>query len=116
MYHVIDAERVKRLGGVRIWNRRNGKAPFPTKYCGRPTILGNPFVVGQHGAQGECCYKYEQWLETGEDFGNKDATESRRLLVLALIPTLKRLNLECWCWPDKCHTESLARRANFKGV
>lgn len=106
------AARILLLGGVQIWNKRDRTTRRDVRYCGRPTGFGNPFEVGKHGTRDECCYKFEQWLETGEDFGNSAATSERRRWIIEHILELKGQDLECWCWPNRCHTETLANRAN----
>ena len=86
-------------------------------YIGRPRAgqawgFGNPFVVGTHGVQGECVGLFETWLETGENFGCKDATELRRQWILRHIPALKDKVLGCFCKPRACHGDVLARLAD----
>lgn len=113
-------DRLKRLGGVRIWNRRLHKTPAGVVYAGRPGTLGNPFAVGIHGERGECCFKFERWMITGVSFDNNIATEKKRLAILAMLPGLEHKDLECWCCelpspsmrPERCHTETIAWLAN----
>ena len=114
-------KRIKLLGGVKIYNRRNRNTPRGVIYGGRPTILGNPFVVGRHGIQGECCNLFEAWLMTGQwrhikDIDCPEATEDKRLAILTMLPELEGKDLECWCWPDRCHLETVAYLANFETV
>ena len=105
-------KRIKALNGIKIWNKRNHNTPASARYCGRPTLYGNPFVVGVDGPRGTCCVKFDKWLDTGENFGCLQATEFKRQWILSHISELKGLDLECWCWPDRCHCETLAIRAN----
>ncbi len=111
-------DRMKALGGVKIYNKRDRPAvPSHVKYCGRPTMWGNPFEVGRHGTRDECCDMFEAWFDTGEWRHIKDvdcppATEARRQWMIAHIQDLRGSDLECWCWPNRCHTETLANRAN----
>jgi hypothetical protein len=101
---------------VKIWNRSQGKAPKGTKYCGRPISqfnpFGNPFVIHLDGDRNECVRKHKAWLETGESFGNRTASEELRAQVLAKLPELKGKDLECWCSPKACHCDTLAELAN----
>ena len=68
-------------------------------YIGRPSKWGNPFVIGRDGTREEVIAKYEAWLRTQPH------------LVVAL-PELRRKVLGCWCSPQRCHGEVLARLAN----
>jgi hypothetical protein len=94
-----------------IYNKRFNY-PANCVYCGRPGPWGNPFVVGAHGGQGECCDKFEEWLATGENFGCEAATIAKRQWILAHVHELRGKNLLCWCHPLRCHVRTLARLAN----
>lgn len=68
-------------------------------YIGRPSKWGNPFVVGTHGARGECIALYESWLrENGA--------------LMSSLDELRGLVLGCWCAPRPCHGDVLVRLAN----
>jgi hypothetical protein len=108
------------LLGIKIWNKRDRKTPPHAIYCGRPGLLGNPFEVGKHGNRNECCDMFEAWLDTGDwrHIRNVDcpaATEQRRQWILFHLFELKGKDLECWCWPLRCHCLVLAVRANRQG-
>jgi len=59
-------------------------------YIGRPSIWGNPFVVGKDGTREEVVDKYRQWILT-----------QPRLLVG--LRELKDKVLGCHCHPKLCH-------------
>ena len=80
-----------------VVNRRN-KVPYDV-YVGRPTKLGNPFVIGRDGSREQVVEKYEIWLDT-------------QPRLLADLPELRGQVLGCWCDPLPCHAHVLARRAN----
>jgi hypothetical protein len=94
------------------------RCPPNTRYVGRPTRFGNPFI-GLHAAQ-----YFRRWLE-----GNMRADEfefrrdktvnaefSDRVELLQLeIPKLRGQNLACWCGPHAaCHADVLLEIANAK--
>jgi hypothetical protein len=68
-------------------------------YIGRPSIWGNPLVVGRDGTRHEVCEKYEAYL-------------LRDRHLLARLPELRGKVLGCWCAPKECHGMILARYAN----
>ncbi len=68
-----------------IVNRKTD--PFDL-YAGRPTVFGNPWVLGPDGTRDEVCDRYDTWLRTGRDFGHPEATEARRSEVLRRLPEL----------------------------
>jgi hypothetical protein len=72
-------------------------------YIGRPSKWGNPFVVGTHGARGECVAQYERWLRSKDE-------------LFAALEELRGLVLGCWCAPRACHGDVLVRLANSSTV
>lgn len=64
-------------------------------YIGRPSIWGNPFVIGRDGDRGEVVAKYAEWIKT-------------QPALLAELPKLKGKILGCFCAPLACHGDILA--------
>jgi hypothetical protein len=72
-------------------------------YVGRPSPLGNPFVVGRDGSRQEVIAKYRRWLWGRlQEPDSAQERELRRLLAQAVAGELKLL---CWCHPLPCHAE-----------
>jgi len=65
----------------------------------RPSKWGNPFRIGRDGTRDEVCEKYADWLQGQPD-------------LLADIGELRGRVLGCYCAPDRCHGDELARLAN----
>lgn len=72
----------------------NGK-PFDL-YIGRPSKWGNPFVIGPDGTRADVIARYEEWIKTQPD-------------LMAALPELQGKTLACWCAPQACHGDVLAR-------
>jgi hypothetical protein len=95
------------------------KHPYD-QYIGRPFKngfwgYGNPFVIGADGNRTEVIKKWKVWLDTGENFNNKDATEPRRQWILNNLYKLKDKCLGCWCKtkPEiECHGDDLKERVD----
>lgn len=81
-------------------------------YVGRPSIFGNPFELGLHGDRPEVIEKFQKWLETGESFENRTATEEKRQNILRNVKSLKGKVLGCFCAPQDCHARILSELAN----
>ncbi len=58
----------------------------------------NPFVVGRDGTRDEVIVLYEEYLLTRPD-------------LLAALSELKGQRLGCWCAPQACHGDVLAKYA-----
>jgi Domain of unknown function (DUF4326) len=79
-----------------VFSIRSGK--FDVR-IDRTTKWGNPFRIGEHGTREEVIAKYEEYL-----------LATPRLL--RMLPELKGKRLGCWCAPNPCHGDVLARYAN----
>lgn len=95
------------------------KKPFD-QYIGRPSRysniwgFGNPFVIGIDGDRSTVITKFDSWLDTGENYGNNDATEDRRSWILSNLRNLTGKTLGCFCnFPEQdCHGRILLERAH----
>ena len=74
------------------------RSPFDV-YIGRPSAWGNPFQVGRDGTRDEVIAKYEAWIRTQPH-------------LLENLPLLQGKVLGCWCKPERCHGDVLARLAD----
>jgi hypothetical protein len=72
---------------------------------GRPSIWGNPYVIGKDGTREEVVEKYRSWLWQPEQ------TELRRQL-----PELRGKVLGCWCYPEACHGGVLIAAVASAGI
>lgn len=77
----------------------NAKKQHYDVFIGRPSLWGNPFVVGVHGSRSQVISLYRQHVW--------DSEELRRLL-----PTLTGKRLGCFCKPQMCHGDVLAELAD----
>jgi len=65
----------------------------------RATPLGNPFVIGRDGDRAQVIAAYERYVVTRPD-------------LMAMLPGLRGKVLGCWCAPQSCHGDVLARLAD----
>ena len=85
-----------------VLNKKQLKGSLPNStYIGRPTMWGNPFVIGKDGTRAEVVEKYECWL--------------RRQPRLIAQLSLRGRHLVC-CEPLRCHGDVLLRLANGSGL
>ena len=72
-------------------------------YIGRPSKWGNPFVIGKDGTREQVIRRYEHWLSTNT-------------ALMKQLPELRGKTLGCWCAPNPCHGDVLARLADGGGA
>ena len=71
----------------------------------RPSPLGNPFIVGQHGERGECVELFRKWLWK--------QIKEKQPIYYTLLPLVEKhkqnedLVLVCCCKPRACHADVL---------
>jgi Domain of unknown function (DUF4326) len=68
-------------------------------YIGRPSLLGNPFVIGRDGTRLEVVSQYRRWLWLQIKLRGKVYYELRRIGELARRGDVA---LICWC-KEPCH-------------
>ena len=68
-------------------------------HIGRPTMWGNPFVIGRDGSSADVIAKYEDWV-------------AEQPHLLAQLDRLRGRRLVCRCAPQPCHGDVLLRPAN----
>jgi hypothetical protein len=89
---------------LRVLNKKQLRGVVPhAVYIGRPSVWGNPFVIGKDGTRAEVVEKYERSL-------------LRQPHLMAQLGKLRGCNLICWCAPLQCHGDVLLRLANGPGL
>lgn len=76
--------------------RRRSNSVMPFVYIGRPSIWGNPFVIGKDGSRDEVIEKYEWHIRNRPD-------------LIAQLPDLIGKDLGCYCHPLPCHGDVLIK-------
>ena len=86
MPHVLNAKTV-------------GKSRPNAVYVGRPSIWGNPYVIGKDGTRTEVIKKYRDRLVASPH-------------LMSQLEDLRGKDLICWCSPQACHADVLLWFAN----
>ena len=92
---------------IRVTNKRHGATG---EYIGRPSPLGNPFVIGRDGTREEVIAKYREWLERAISPGVNDAARAEFTRLWRLCSSQHDLNLMCWCAPSACHGDVIKEK------
>jgi RNA recognition motif-containing protein len=69
-------------------------------YIGRPSIWGNPFVIGRDGDKADRIRKYRAWIMSQPELIDRAKKE------------LRGRTIACWCKPEACHGDILAEIAD----
>jgi hypothetical protein len=73
-------------------------------YIGRPSDLGNPFVIGRDGTRAEVIAKYSSWLHDKLQRDWLRTAAGRAMLELLKAHTAGQdVRLYCYCAPEPCH-------------
>jgi len=86
---------------INVVNRKTYRGK--SVYVGRPSVLGNPFVIGRDGDRAAVIYKYRRWL--WNELQSKSGPACDEIHRLANLAKSSDLVLACWCFPEQCHAE-----------
>jgi hypothetical protein len=92
---------------IRIENKRTYRGAGV--YIGRPSLLGNPYRASVYGRR-KAIMLYRQWLWDRINERGKVCDELKRLANLAKQGDL---TLICWCSPNPCHGDIIARAVEY---
>lgn len=99
---------------IPILNRRySAHTGLRVTYVGRPTALGNPFVVRESRAA--AIDQYAVWLAAKV----KDLNSLQHAAVFELayqLITGQAVALECWCAPLPCHASVIRKHVLARAV
>lgn len=90
---------LKGLVMCKVLNKYKDNVGIADVYIGRPSIWGNPFVIGKDGTRKEVIEMYRVWIQTKPHLLNQ-------------LYKLKGKNLVCFCSPYACHGDVLLALAN----
>ncbi|HDY68681.1 MAG TPA: DUF4326 domain-containing protein [Candidatus Scalindua sp.] len=91
---------------TRVVNKRKEKG---TKYIGRGSPFGNPYIIGPDGTRADVIRKHIEWLN--EWIKNKKEIVIWGYSNKWVVDHLRELKgeiLECFCDPLSCHGDYLA--------
>lgn len=86
----------------KLFNKHHGDAPPNAVYIGRGSIWGNHWVIGPDGTRDEVCDKFE--AEVKEVYENNPVDREA-------LANLHGKPLVCYCYPKRCHGETLLKYA-----
>lgn len=78
---------------------------------GRPTALGNPFVMRVESDRDTVCDKYEQWFAY-QIMLKTPKVMSQLCEIWRQSKGKEHVVLGCYCSPRRCHAETIARYLN----
>lgn len=85
---------------MKVLNKKKDRIPSGAFYVGRPGPLGNPYVIGRDGTREDVVLQYEIWFS--EQLKDPE--------FKALVEDLRKYKaLICWCAPEACHADVIAR-------
>ena len=78
----------------------------------RPSILGNPFVIGRDGTREEVIEKFREYFEQ-RMFGNESfGVDNLDLAFREAVENLRGRKIGCCCSPAACHGDVYAEFLN----
>jgi hypothetical protein len=82
-------------------------------YCGRGSLLGNPFKMIDESERDLVCEKYEKYFyEQIEVVKNEVMLKELRIIYKQALDG--DVNLGCYCSPKRCHCDTIKRFVEHK--
>ena len=94
---------------IHVVNRKSYKGA--SVYIGRPSVLGNPFVIGRDGDRATVIARYRRWLWNEWQRGAGPVWEEMQ--GLSELARAADLVLSCWCHPLPCHGDVICAAINW---
>lgn len=89
---------------ISVLNKHQSGIARDDVYIGRPSVLGNPFVIGRDGSRDECIEKYRHWLRVQRHSATPTGAKVRDALAqIRWRVEHGPVNLVCFCAPRRCH-------------
>lgn len=92
------------MGTITVANKRRGARGY---YIGRPSALGNRYVIGRDGDRAEVIARYAAWLDEELTWDGIARAAFDHLLRLAQQGDV---TLVCYCAPLACHGDVIKAR------
>lgn len=98
---------------IRIINLRNYKLHEDEVLIrvDRQTVVGNPFFMKDESMRDTVCDKYEQYFNTHVQQAGKFKQYIDNIIEQSKT---KDIALGCWCYPKRCHAETILRYVQMK--
>ena len=91
---------------IKVKNLRNQKPKNPWDVrVDRQSVLGNPFVMKNESERDLVCDQYEKYFR--EKLQSDTAFRNEVDRLICIYKSHYRLNLFCWCSPERCHAETI---------
>lgn len=90
---------------ITVINKRSPAPAGLVVYIGRPSVLGNPFIMRSESQRAAVVESYRIWLR--EQYKLKGAVYDA-LVALAEKAKHEDIALQCWCSPLPCHGDVIA--------
>lgn len=71
----------------------------------RASVVGNPFYMSNESKRNEVCDKYGAYFN--EQIKTNKAFQQYLETMLNALRTYKKVYLYCWCYPKRCHAETI---------
>ena len=88
---------------IRVVNKRTHRGA--AEYIGRPSPLGNPFVIGRDGDRDAVVAKYADWL--ARQAAEPGPVREALVRLWRKAKAGEDIHLCCWCAPQRCHGDEV---------
>ena len=73
----------------------------------RSSVLGNPYYMFDECMRDDVCIKYEMYFY--KKLKTDAAFKAELVKILRAYKQYGKVNLFCWCYPKRCHAETIKK-------
>lgn len=104
---------------INVVNKRKHKSTPHDFYCGRPSVLGNPFSHKEGTLAEFVVENREQAIEKHRKYFHEqiDKNKNMQMEIEKMIRHLhefRQINLVCFCAPASCHADTIKNYLELK--
>ena len=105
---ILKILKIEVIKMIFIKNLRNEKPNNPYDFkVDRTSVLGNPYYMFDECMRDEVCNKYEMYFY--KKLKTDAAFKSELVKILRAYKLYGKVNLFCWCYPKRCHAETIKK-------
>ena len=95
-------------GAIEVGRVGRPKQGFENIRVDRRSVLGNPFYMKSESLRDNVCNQFEKHFE--KEIQKKGSPFHQEMVrIFKLVRAGKKVNVQCHCYPKRCHANTVAR-------
>lgn len=113
-FGLVGGVEFSKFMNIKVVSKRNlnPELGWSDVYVGRPSALGNPFMMKNESERSLVISQYRKWLWA--EINNESSKARAELFKLASrVKSGEKVRVVCWCNPLPCHGDIIVKAVNW---